>query len=316
MTVSHTPSPARSDLTAGTRPAAATTTRPFLRHGRLLSVGAVAWATGIPLFGDNQTPPSRCSPSASARARSRSDCSPCSGCCGAPRPSARPDRPRRAAGRGRHGRLPGDRGRRSSTPCSVSDLDQAGWLLLDAFWPLSMMGMFFIGIRIADRRPLEGREPVLADGRRELGRRGDPDDGHLRPVRGRWVSFAAPARRLRRPRRDRLPQAGLSTTTRTRRAPARTPSSRADRPGTYSTPGGVRVGGVGTVDIRPFSEDHRRRPVQIARLSTTVQWPSLTDPDVVRRVCTAPGASAYVAVPRATWWAGPRRSATGCSSPT
>ena len=29
--------------------------------------------------------------------------------------------------------------------------------------------------------------------------------------------------------------------------------------------------------------------------STTVQWPSLTDPDVVRQVCTAPGASSYVA---------------------
>jgi hypothetical protein len=31
----------------------------------------------------------------------------------------------------------------------VSDLDQVGWALLDAFWPLSMLGMFCIGIRIA-----------------------------------------------------------------------------------------------------------------------------------------------------------------------
>ena len=31
----------------------------------------------------------------------------------------------------------------------LSDLSQPGWLLLDAFWPFSMMGMFFIGIRIA-----------------------------------------------------------------------------------------------------------------------------------------------------------------------
>jgi hypothetical protein len=31
----------------------------------------------------------------------------------------------------------------------VSDLDQVGWLLLDMTWPLSMLGMFFIGIRIA-----------------------------------------------------------------------------------------------------------------------------------------------------------------------
>ena len=49
---------------------------------------------------------------------------------------------------------------------------------------------------------------------------------------------------------------------------------------------------MSTVDIRPFEDDDA---VGIARLSTTVQWPSLTDPDVVRRVCTAPGASAYVA---------------------
>jgi hypothetical protein len=31
----------------------------------------------------------------------------------------------------------------------VSDLDQAGWLMLDMCWPLSMLGMFLIGIRIA-----------------------------------------------------------------------------------------------------------------------------------------------------------------------
>ena len=47
------------------------------------------------------------------------------------------------------------------------------------------------------------------------------------------------------------------------------------------------------MDIRPFEDGDAEG---IARLSTTVQWPSLTDPDVVRRVCTAPGASAYVAV--------------------
>ena len=54
-----------------------------------------------------------------------------------------------------------------------------------------------------------------------------------------------------------------------------------------------KVTAVSTVDIRPFEDADA---VEIARLSTTVQWPSLTDPDVVRRVCTAPGASSYVAV--------------------
>ena len=50
---------------------------------------------------------------------------------------------------------------------------------------------------------------------------------------------------------------------------------------------------MGAVDIRPFEDADAEG---IARLSTTVQWPSLTDPDVVRRVCTAPGSSAYVAI--------------------
>jgi len=31
----------------------------------------------------------------------------------------------------------------------ISDLDRAGWAALDAFWPLSMVGMFLIGIRVA-----------------------------------------------------------------------------------------------------------------------------------------------------------------------
>jgi ribosomal protein S18 acetylase RimI-like enzyme len=48
-----------------------------------------------------------------------------------------------------------------------------------------------------------------------------------------------------------------------------------------------------SVDIRPYEDTDAP---DIARLATTVQWPSLTDPDVVRRVCTAAGAVAYVAI--------------------
>lgn len=47
-----------------------------------------------------------------------------------------------------------------------------------------------------------------------------------------------------------------------------------------------------TVEIRPFEDGDA---AGVARLATAVQWPSLTDPDVVRRICTAPGSSAYVA---------------------
>ena len=49
---------------------------------------------------------------------------------------------------------------------------------------------------------------------------------------------------------------------------------------------------MSTVDIRPFEDGDA---AGVARLATAVQWPSLTDPAVVRRVCTAPGAAAYVA---------------------
>ena len=31
----------------------------------------------------------------------------------------------------------------------VSDLSQPGWMALDAFWPLSMLGMLLIGLRVA-----------------------------------------------------------------------------------------------------------------------------------------------------------------------
>jgi ribosomal protein S18 acetylase RimI-like enzyme len=50
---------------------------------------------------------------------------------------------------------------------------------------------------------------------------------------------------------------------------------------------------MSSVEIVPFEDPHAEG---IARLSTTVQWPSLADPVVVRQVCTAPGSSAYVAV--------------------
>jgi len=49
---------------------------------------------------------------------------------------------------------------------------------------------------------------------------------------------------------------------------------------------------MATVDIRPFEDGDETR---IADLATTVQWPSLSDASVVRRVCTAPGSCAYAA---------------------
>lgn len=50
-----------------------------------------------------------------------------------------------------------------------------------------------------------------------------------------------------------------------------------------------------TVDVRPFEDEHAPG---VVRLAAAVQWPSVTDPDVVRRICTAPGATSFVAVTR------------------
>lgn len=49
---------------------------------------------------------------------------------------------------------------------------------------------------------------------------------------------------------------------------------------------------AGTVDVRPFEAGDA---VGVARLATTVQWPSVSDPEVVRRVCEAPGSTSFVA---------------------
>jgi len=50
---------------------------------------------------------------------------------------------------------------------------------------------------------------------------------------------------------------------------------------------------MSSVEIVPFEARHVDG---IARLCTTVQWPSLTDPETVAAVCTAPGASSCVAI--------------------
>lgn len=53
------------------------------------------------------------------------------------------------------------------------------------------------------------------------------------------------------------------------------------------------VAGMRSVEIVPYDDEHAR---DIATLCTTLQWPSLTDSEVVHQICTAPGSSAYVAV--------------------
>lgn len=152
MTVSHAPSPARSDVATASAPAgtprATPPARPFLRHGRLLSVGAVMWALCFPLFGNDPhdtlglvgfgigSGTFQLGLLALLRVLWRT----------------------RALGEGRIARavLRVEAVFVSLAICStfvdaigVSDLSRPGWILLDAFWPFSMLGMFFIGIRIA-----------------------------------------------------------------------------------------------------------------------------------------------------------------------
>jgi hypothetical protein len=147
MTVSHTPAPARSDVLV-TRVAQHRPARPYLRHGRMLSVGAVAWALSMAVFGGN--------PQGDVAATVVSIGS------GVFQVGLllflRALWSSRALGEGGVARavLRLQAGLVGLAMCStladavhVSDLAQPGWALLDACWPLSMLGMFLIGVRIA-----------------------------------------------------------------------------------------------------------------------------------------------------------------------
>jgi hypothetical protein len=147
VTISHSPAPARSDVATAT-PGATTATRPYLVHGRVLSVGAVAWSAAILAVGqDPHTTVGLAVFGVSSglfqvgllfllRALWRTQ----------------------ALGSGRlaRGVLRLETGLVSLALAStfvdaiaVSDLSKPWWAVLDACWPLSMLGMFLIGIRIA-----------------------------------------------------------------------------------------------------------------------------------------------------------------------
>lgn len=149
MTVSHTPVPARSDLVPGGRTAHAADRLPYAGHGRLLSAGALMWAAAILAVGlDPVGNPTglvvfmvgsgifQLGLLALLRVLYRTN----------------------ALGEGRLARF----FLRAETVLvtlaitstvvdgfGISDLSHPGWALLDAFWPLSMVGMFLIGVRVA-----------------------------------------------------------------------------------------------------------------------------------------------------------------------
>lgn len=152
MTLEQTPAPARSDLThrpvdrIEVRPPAGR--RPFALHGTVLTVGAVAWGltqlvNGIDPHGSTEEAVYSltsglfqigvlCLLNVLWRTQ--------------------------ALGTGRLARsflrleavlMVLAIGSTTADGIGASDLDSLGWLLLDLTWPLSMLGMFALGVRIA-----------------------------------------------------------------------------------------------------------------------------------------------------------------------
>lgn len=145
MSVSHPSSPARSDAVPATAPA---TTRRFARHGAVLTAGATAWALCILAVGADPV-----GATAEAFYSLTSGLFQIGLLC-----LLRVLWVTRALGTGRlarsvlrvvAGMVVIAIGSTVADGIGVSDLDRIGWALLDAFWPLSMLGMFAIGIRIA-----------------------------------------------------------------------------------------------------------------------------------------------------------------------
>jgi hypothetical protein len=143
-----TPVPARTDVRpAPTRRPAAR--RPFVREGMLLSAGALAWAVSMAVGGIDP----------GDTGADRVVFSLCSGLFQLGLLALLTVLSRtQALGTGRLARffvrveavlVTLALASTTADGLGVSDLDQVGWALLDAFWPLSMLGMFLIGIRIA-----------------------------------------------------------------------------------------------------------------------------------------------------------------------
>ena len=165
MSVQHTPAPARSDVRRPASVGASTPARPFFKRGMLLTVGAVAWGLDSLIFG---TDPSGQMEEAFSSITSGTFQLGIMGLLTVLFAT-------QALGEGRLARfflrlegviLVFAMASTFVDGIGVSDLDQTGWLLLDLFWPLSMLGMFFIGIRVAIAGRWTGKDrfwPLIAE---------------------------------------------------------------------------------------------------------------------------------------------------------
>jgi hypothetical protein len=166
MTLEQTPAAARTDVR---RPAATTLTttptRPFYKRGMLLTTGAVAWGVDSAIFGSD---PHGSFEEALSSITSGTFQLGILGLLTVLWATT-------ALGEGRLARfflrLEGvvlvlAMGSTFVDGIGVSDLDKVGWVLLDLCWPLSMLGMFLIGIRIAVAGRWHGKSrywPLVAE---------------------------------------------------------------------------------------------------------------------------------------------------------
>lgn len=147
MTIHHSPAPARSDV-ATPAPAGSSPRHPYAVHGRVLTAGALAWAATMAVVGIDPVG------HADEVAYSLSSGLFQVGLLFLLRTLWRTQ----ALGEGRLARfvLRAEAvavslaiGSTASDGLGLTDFDQLQYVVLDAFWPLSMLGMFLIGIRIA-----------------------------------------------------------------------------------------------------------------------------------------------------------------------
>ena len=165
MSVQHTPAPARSDVRRPASVGASTPARPFFKRGMLLTVGAVAWGLDSLIFGTD--PSGRLEEALSSITSGTFQL----GIMGLLTVLFATQ----ALGEGRLARfflrlegvlLVGAMASTFVDGIGVSDLDQTGWLILDMFWPLSMLGMFLIGVRVAIAGRWTGKDrywPLIAE---------------------------------------------------------------------------------------------------------------------------------------------------------
>lgn len=178
MSVTQTPAPARSDLAAApnhqttdraTDPATGPSTRlidrPYFKHGTMLTAGAVAWSSMIVVFGLNT------GTTAYQYAHNASSFLFQVGVLALVRVLWRTQ----AIGSGRLARtvlrvevgaLALAMASTASDFFGLTDLDNPASLALDMFWPISMLGMFLIGVRIAVAGRWQGLSrfwPIVAE---------------------------------------------------------------------------------------------------------------------------------------------------------